>query len=205
MLKIILIRHGQTGWNQERRIQGGNANTAINSEGERQCNCLAAKLLPEKIEAVYSSPLSRAMYTAEAIARSHNLTVKTDDALREINCGAMEGIPVGDIGHRLQMLVKGGNEDELLFKNCGGESLEQLKNRAWGAIERIAAVHPDGTVVVVSHYFTIAVILCAVLGLPATQLGRFRLGETSVNNIMFDPKYGPFLSLFNDRCHLLTV
>ena len=205
MLKVILVRHGQTGWNQERRIQGGNADTKINTEGERQCSCLALKLQTEKVAAVYSSPMSRALYTAEAVAKCHNLPVTTDPDLREINCGTMEGVPIGDIGHRLQTLVQGGNEDELLFKQCGGESLEQLKDRAWGSIQRIAKTHTDGTVVVVSHYFTIAVILCTVLGLPPTQLGRFRLGETSVSNIMFDEKYGPFLALFNDRCHLLTV
>jgi broad specificity phosphatase PhoE len=205
LLKVILVRHGQTGWNQERRIQGGNADTKINTEGERQCSCLAAKLQTEKVVAVYSSPMSRALYTAEAVASCHNLTVVTDNDLREINCGSMEGVPISDIGHRLQMLVQGGDENELLFKQCGGESLEELKDRAWGSIQRIAKAYPDGTVVVVSHYFTIAVILCAVLGLPATELGRFRLGETSVSNIMFDEKYGPFLSLFNDRCHLLSV
>ena len=205
MLKVILVRHGQTGWNQERRIQGSNADTKINEEGERQCSCLSLKLQSEKVVAVYSSPMSRALYTAEAVAKCHNLSVITDNGLKEINCGNMEGIPVADIGHRLQMLVKGGDENELLFKECGGESLEQLKERAWGAIQRIADAHPDGTVVVVSHYFTISVILCAVLGLPATQLGRFRLGETSVSNIIFDQKYGPFLSLFNDRCHLMAV
>ena len=205
MLKVILVRHGQTGWNQERRIQGGNADTKINSEGERQCNCLALKMQTEKVVAVYSSPMSRALYTAEAVAKCHNLPVTTDDSLREINCGALEGVSSLDIGHRLQMLVKGGSEDELLFKSCGGESLDELKNRAWAVIQSIAKNHPDGTVIVVSHYFTIAVILCAVLGLPATELGRFRLGETSVSTIMFDEKYGPFLSLFNDRCHLLAV
>jgi len=205
LLKVILIRHGQTGWNQARRIQGSGSDTVINEEGIKQCNCLSLKLQTEKIVAVYSSPMSRAIYTAEAVARCHNLPVITDDALKEINCGTMEGILVTDIGHRLQMLVKGGDENDLLFKQCGGESLEELKDRAWGAILRIARAYPDGTVVVVSHYFTIAVILCAVLGLPATQLGRFRLGETSVTNIMFDEKYGPFLSLFNDRCHLTAV
>jgi broad specificity phosphatase PhoE len=205
LLKVILVRHGQTGWNQARRIQGGNADTKINSEGEKQCSCLAARLQTENVVAVYSSPMSRALYTAETVASCFNLTVIPEDDLREINCGRLEGVPVGDIGHRLQLLVQGGDENELLFKQCGGESVEDLQNRAWGTIQRIAKATPDGTVIVVSHYFTIAAILCAVLGLPTTQLGRFRLGETSVSIVMFDEKYGPFLSLFNDRCHLLPA
>lgn len=205
MLKVILIRHGQTGWNQARRIQGGNADTLLNPEGERQCLSLAAKLRSEKIVAVFSSPMSRATFTAEAIARNFNLAIIPDDNLREIDCGNMEGFSIGEIGHRLQQLVRGGDEQELLFTKCGGESLEELQKRAWKAIQGISENYTDGSVVVVSHYFTIAIILCTVLGLPVTQVGRFRLGETSVSAIMFDEKYGPFLSLFNDRCHLLTI
>jgi broad specificity phosphatase PhoE len=118
-----------------------------------------------------------------------------------MNCGTLEGTGITDIGSRLQRLVTGGNEDELLFKSCGGESCDQLQNRAWTAILDKVEKHRDGTIAVVSHYFVIASILCAALGIPATQLGRFRLGVTSICVVSFD-SYGPFLSLYNDRCHL---
>ncbi|MFH1639056.1 MAG: histidine phosphatase family protein [Chloroflexota bacterium] len=204
MVRIILVRHAQTTWNQSHRIQGGNSDTQLNDAGDWQCRCLAERLKREKVQAVYSSPLSRAIHTARAIAECHGLEVETDTALREINCGTMEGKSTRDIGERLQKLVKGADENEILFKNCGGESLQELKSRAWGAVLRMVKEHPDGTVVVVSHYFVIAAILCTVLELPVTELGRFRLGETSVSTINFDG-YGPFLSLFNDRCHLMTA
>lgn len=203
MLRVILIRHGQTGWNQERRLQGGGSDTVLNEEGERQCRCLSEKLTAEKIVAVYSSPMSRAIGTAKVIAGCHGLEVIPEPALQEINCGSMEGALIKEIGSKLQQLVRGGNEDGLLFKQCGGESLDELQKRAWGVILRMAEEHKDGTIVVVSHYFVIAAILCAVLSLPATQLGRFRIGETSISIVNFDG-YGPFLSLFNDRCHLLS-
>lgn len=204
MVRIILVRHAQTTWNQSRRIQGGNSDTQLNNEGDRQCLCLAERLKKEKVQAIYSSPLSRAIHTAEAIAHCHGLPVITDPALKEIDCGTMEGASIRDIGERLQKLVQGGDENDLLFTNCGGESVAELKERAWGAIQRMAKEHPDSTVVVVSHYFVISAIVCAVLVLPATELGRFRLGETSVSIVTFDG-YGPFLSLFNDRCHLMTA
>jgi len=199
--KVILIRHAQTSWNQSRRIQGGGNDTVLDAEGERQCLCLADRLKNEDVVAVYSSPLSRAMTTAQWIADSHNLAVNEEPDFREINCGALEGAEIADIGARLQKLVNGGNEDELLFKGCGGESCEQLQDRAWTAILRKVEQHGDGALVVVSHYFVIASILCAALGMRATQLGRFRLGVTSISVITFDA-YGPFLSLYNDRCHL---
>ena len=201
MLRVILIRHGRTNWNESRRIQGGNQDTILNPEGERQCRCLAERFKNEKIVAVYSSPMSRAMGTAQMIADVHNLEVIQEPALREMDCGTLEGAEIRDIGSRLQKLVKGGNEDELLFKSCGGESCDELQKRAWNAILKIVEKHQDGTIVVVSHYFVIASILCAAVGIPATQLGRFRIGETSVSIVSFD-SYGPFLSLFNDRCHL---
>jgi broad specificity phosphatase PhoE len=203
LTKVILIRHGRTIWNESRRIQGGNQDIALNPEGERQCRCLAERFKNEKIVAVYSSPLSRAMGTAQVIADIHNLEVVQEPALLEIDCGALEGTETRDIGSRLQQLVKGGNEDELLFKSCGGESCDELQQRAWNAILQMVEKHQDGTIVVVSHYFVLASIICAVVGIPATQMGRFRIGETSVSIVTFD-SYGPFLSLYNDRCHLTT-
>jgi broad specificity phosphatase PhoE len=199
--RVILIRHGQTSWNQARHIQGGNNDTILDEAGERQCRCLTERLKREDFKAIYSSPLSRAMGTARWIADDHNLEVIEEPAFREMNCGTLEGAEIRDIGSRLQKLIEGGNEDELLFKSCGGESCDRLQNRAWTAILEKVEKHRDGTIAVVSHYFVLASILCAALGIPATQLGRFRLGVTSISIVSFD-SYGPFLSLFNDRCHL---
>ncbi len=201
MTKVILIRHGQTSWNQSRRMQGGNNDTVLDAEGDRQCRCLAQRLKKEDIKAVYSSPLNRAMGTAQWIAEGHDLDVIVEPALREIDCGTLEGAGIEDIGSRLQKLIQGGNEDELLFKGCGGESCDQLRDRTWTAILEKVEKHRDGTIAVVSHYFAIAAVLCAAVGIPATQLGRFRIGATSVSIISFDA-HGPFLSLFNDRSHL---
>ncbi|MBI1990912.1 MAG: histidine phosphatase family protein [Betaproteobacteria bacterium] len=83
MTKVILVRHGQTSWNQSRRMQGGNNDTVLDEEGERQCRCLAERLKKENIKAVYSSPLSQAMGTAQWIADGHNLDVIEEPAFRE--------------------------------------------------------------------------------------------------------------------------
>lgn len=204
MTRIILIRHGQTSWNKSRRIQGGNNDIVLSEEGERQCRGLSERLQKEDLKAVYSSPLTRAMGTAQRIADGHQLAVIEEPSLREIDCGTMEGAETREVGSRLQRLLKGGNEEELLFKGCGGESLDELQKRSWNAILRMVEKLPeDGTIAVVSHYFVIAAILCAVMDLPATQLGRFRLGESSIQIIHFDA-YGPYLALYNDRCHLAT-
>jgi broad specificity phosphatase PhoE len=161
-------------------------------------------LKKENISAIYSSPLSRAMGTARCIAEGRNLEVIQEPAFREMNCGTLEGAEIKDIGSRLQKLIAGGNEDELLFKDRGGESCDQLQDRAWTAILEKVEKHQGSTIVVVSHYFVLASILCAAVGIPATQLGRFRMGQTSISVISFDG-YGPFVSQFNDRCHLIPA
>jgi len=202
--KVLLIRHAQTSWNQSRRVQGGNNDTVLDAEGDRQCRFLTQRLKKEDIKAVYSSPLSRAMGTAQWIADSHGLEVIAEPAFREMDCGTLEGAEIDDIGSRLQMLIQGGSEDELLFKGCGGESCAELQNRAWNAILQKVEAHQDGTIAVVSHYFVLGAIFCAAVGIPATQLGRFRIGATSVSIVGFD-SYGPSLSLFNDRSHLTVA
>ena len=201
MTRVILIRHGRTGWNRSRRMQGGENDAVLDQEGERKARSLADRLKAEKIKAVYSSPLSRAMGTAGRIAEGRRLAVIEDPAFREMDCGTLSGADIQDVGFRLQRIIAGGNEKELLFAGHGGESCDELQKRAWTAILKKVEKHRDETIAVVSHYFVLASILSAAVGIPASQLGRFRMGAASVSMIDFDSD-GPFLSLFNDRCHL---
>lgn len=108
MTRAILIRHGKTSWNQSRRIQDGN-DTVLDEEGEHQCRCLADRLKNEKIAAVYSSPMSRAMGTAQAIASAHRLEAIEEPEFREMNCGTLEGAETKDAGLRLQQLARGAS------------------------------------------------------------------------------------------------
>lgn len=202
MLRIILIRHAQTRWNKERIIQGGNSDIELNDTGAEQCRCLAERLKDEDIRAIYASPMSRTVDTAEAIAAPHHLDIKTDNALREIDCGTLGGTSARDFGRHLQQLIhEKDDEGTLIFKKEGGESFQEVQERTWAFMERLMKEHDDGVVVVVTHYFVIGAILCSVLGLPVRQIGRFRIGETSVNIINVD-EWGPYIWQFNDRCHL---
>lgn len=88
------------------------------------------------------------------------------------------------------------------LRYIGGESLDELQQRAWGALQRIASRHSDGVVVVVSHYFVILTIICAVLNLPLSQIGRLRLGAGSISTVVFD-ELVPRLTLFGDSCYLI--
>ena len=202
MVRIVLVRHGETDWNQSRRIQGGGSDTPLNKRGKEQAEKLALRLKSERIQAIYSSPLQRALDTAQAIARYHQLEVEIEPSLKEIEVGELEGTPVAEIGKHLDQLLTADGQGEALPRMPGGESVTELQQRAWSTIKRLASKHPDGVLLAVSHYFVILTIICSVLNLPLSQMGRFRIGAGSISTIVFDGQ-ATRLVLFNDSCHLM--
>lgn len=202
MLKVILVRHGETEWNKLKQIQGGSSDTKLNKNGKRQAESVALKLATEKIQAIYSSPLQRALNTARTIARHHQLKVTIEPSLREIDAGELEGVAVDEIGSRLDQILTG--EGDSFFRMPGGESLAEVQQRTWPTIQRLVSQHPDGVVVVVSHYFAILTIICSVLNLPLSQIGRLRLTPGSISAITFEEQRQRLI-LFNDSCHLNSI
>ena len=203
MVTVILVRHGETDWNQSRRIQGGNSDTQLSERGKQQAESLATKLEQERIQAIYSSSLQRALDTAQAIAHHHQLKVEIEPSLNEIDAGELEGAPVDKISSHLYQLLTTGSQGKSAFKMPGGESVAEVQQRAWSTIQRLVSQHPDGVIVIVSHYFVILSIICSALNLPLSQMGRLRLGAGSISTIVFDGQ-ATRLVLLNDICHLTT-
>ena len=211
MLRVLLVRHGETEWNKEHRVQGSNSDILLNEKGKRQAEALALRLKQEKIQSVYSSPLKRALDTARVIAPYHQLEIRVEPGLREIDAGELEGVLISMVGKRLdELLVMRGQETTgamagegswVRLKSIGGESLEDVQRRAWSVMESMVNRHPDGVVAVVCHYFVIMSIVCAVLNLPLSNVGRLRLNVASISTVVFDGKV-PYLAQFNDGCHL---
>ena len=204
MAKIILVRHGQTDWNKSLHIQGGGSDTELNNIGKAQAERLGEYLKTEKIDVIYSSPLKRTIDTANCIARHHHLKIELEPELKEIDAAELEGAHVSEISAQLEQILIGQRDADELFEAYGGESLREVKQRAWSAIERIASKHPEETIVVVSHYFVILSIICAVLDIPLSRINRFRIGEGSINIIILDGKV-PRLVLLNDISHLKSL
>jgi broad specificity phosphatase PhoE len=211
LLKVILVRHGETDWNKAHRVQGSNSDVPLNSIGKKQAASLASRLKEEDIQAVYSSPLQRAQDTARAIACPHHLEVKVTPDLLEIDAGELEGVPVSSIGKQLSELLAEGGHDGIpveggmlgMIPYVGGESLDAVQQRAWGTVQSIVNGHADGVIVIVSHYFVITTVICAVLGLPVAQIRRLRFGVGSISSVVFNSGgQPPYLALFNDTCHL---
>jgi probable phosphoglycerate mutase len=112
LLRIILVRHGETEWNKVHRLQGGNSDTPLNELGKQQAENLAIRLKSESIQAVYYSPLRRALHTAQAIASYHELEVHTLSSVKEIYVGDLEGADSLTMKLRWDQLLCQDNDGE---------------------------------------------------------------------------------------------
>ena len=206
-MKLILVRHGETYWNDERRVQGGDSDIELNDTGLEQARNLAAFLENEPVIAIHSSPLQRAMATAEVIASNHQLPVEVDQGLRELKVGELEGMSVSNLSTTFSQFLMQWWQDGGTVKLPNGESLVELQQRAWKAVERLLERHKTNpghnegtTVVVVSHYFVTLAIILKALNLPLDYFTKFKvdLGGVSILEIQ---DYGTRLLTFNDTSY----
>ena len=148
MTELLLVRHGETDWNAEGRLQG-HTDRPLNEYGRRQARTLADELAGEDLDAIYSSDLARARETAEIVGARLGLPVVLECDLREKNWGNWEGL----------------TPDERLGIELIGESTEEHAARTLGALRRIAERHPGGRVLVVTHGGSLRRVQVEALGL----------------------------------------
>ena len=147
MTRILLARHGETDWNSVGRWQG-HADPPLNDAGRSQAAELAERLAGDGIAAIYSSDLMRASQTAHVVANRLGLAVVEDAGLREIDVGSWSGLTRAEVEQRFPEGYARWLEGEI---GHDGETREELTERVVGAVERIAAQHPDGTILAVTH------------------------------------------------------
>ena len=147
MTTLLLVRHGETDWNAEGRLQG-HTDRPLNDFGRRQAKELADRLAGEGADAIYTSDLARAKETAEIVGERLGLTVVVDPDLREKDWGTWEGL----------------TGDERVHVELEGESTEAHRDRVMGAVRRIVARHPGQRVVVVTHGGSLRRIQAALNG-----------------------------------------
>jgi broad specificity phosphatase PhoE len=199
-LKLILVRHGETYWNKERRVQGGDSDIELNDTGLEQAKKLAAFLENEPITAILSSPLQRTIATAKIIASQHQLPVEIDQGLRELKVGELEGMPVSNLSTTFSQFLMQWWQDRGAMKLPNGESLIELQQRAWKVIEGLLEKHKDETVVVVSHYFVTLAIIFKALDLPLDCFTKFKVDPGGVSILEFW-HFGTRLVTFNDTSY----
>jgi broad specificity phosphatase PhoE len=168
---VYLARHGESDWNAEARWQG-HADRPLTDLGIRQAAELADRLADVRLDAVYSSDLERARATAEVVARSQDLTVRSLAALREIDVGSWSGLTRPEAERRFpagyrRWLDGGRGWDD-------GETYEDMATRVVETVLRIAADHPEGSVLVVSHGGPIRALHAVALELDLASHRRVR-------------------------------
>lgn len=199
-MDLILVRHGETDWNKEKRVQGWDSDIALNQTGVEQAGRLATFLRDRQIVAVLASPMRRARATAEPIARYHGLQVEVDEDLKEIRVGELEGMSLAGLGTTfsrflMQRWQAGGKGD--------GETLLELQERAWAVVEGVLGRHradprrdDRSAVVIVSHCFVTLAIILRALDLPPDWFTRFRVDLGGVSVLEFTD-HGTRLLTFN--------
>jgi 2,3-bisphosphoglycerate-dependent phosphoglycerate mutase len=199
---LYLIRHGETTFNAEGRIQG-QSDAPLSELGRRQSRAVAEALADVPIEAVYSSPLRRAWETAQCIAEPHRLAVETDPRLMELDAGVFEGRLRSELSAVYPAELArwlGGDED---FAIPGGESRRQLAERGCEALRAIAAAgHAHAAVV--THGGLLSTTLRALLDMPQ-PLPPFALKNGSITRLVVDTDGHFSLVAINEIEHLRGI
>ena len=198
-MQLILIRHGETLSNKEKRIQGI-SDVELSTVGIEQAHLLALSLKDNPIEAIHTSPLKRAMQTAEIINEFHRKELHTDKDLMEMDYGDFEGVSFKKIMDGEKDFIDKWMTDPASVKMPNGESLTQLQERAWRALKRI--INKEENALVVTHNFTIATIICHIKNISLNEFVSACVGNAS-KTIISVQKDGIFIEAFNDRSHLL--
>jgi len=198
--RLIAVRHGETAWNVDTRIQG-HIDIGLNATGLWQAQRAGAALADEPIGVVYASDLSRAWQTAQAIAEPHGLAVQPEPRLRERAFGNMEGMSFAEIEATLPAQAKRWRERDPEFEPEGGESLLTFRDRVTGVAAELAARHPGELVVLVAHGGVMDVLYRAATrqGLQAPR--TWQLGNAAINRMLWTPE-GFSLVGWSDTTHL---
>ena len=203
MLRLYLVRHGETVWNFENRIQGA-SDVPLNEKGREQAKSLAVKLQNISFSKIFSSPLARALETAKVVSLSQDSSITKVDNFSELDQGMLEGLRFNEIKEKFPDFFFKWRSVPGKVRMPGGETLDELQGRAWDGVEKIyekysQEKHP---VLVVSHNLAIICILSRILGVTLNDFRKFRQHNASVNIIEHDSMRGWSVVTMNDLSHL---
>jgi broad specificity phosphatase PhoE len=179
-MELYLVRHGEVVPPAPGAFYGG-AEVPLSATGREQAEAAAALLGGVRLDAIYSSPLSRARFGAERVAERQGLEVRERVELREIDRGRWTGHTKEQIEARWPGQLAAHDADLEGWRGNGGETFGDLRDRVVPAVEEVIGAHPGGAVAVVCHLFPIRAVLAQVLGVPLEGWTQLRLPTGSVS------------------------
>jgi probable phosphoglycerate mutase len=182
--EFILIRHGETIWNVERRFQG-QQDSPLTMLGRAQAEAVATYVRAYAPTALYSSDLTRTLQTAQPMAHATGLTVVPEPALRERNLGIFEGLTQAEIEPRYAQDYARYVAREPEYVIPSGESLQQLSQRSMEIMERLARRHPGERVAIVSHGKLLNTFLRQLHGIPLHHPSHFAVPNGSISRVQY--------------------
>ena len=198
--RVLAIRHGETAWNVDTRIQG-QLDVPLNDIGRWQAHRLALAVSDEGIDAVYASDLLRAMQTAQAVAAGTGREIVTDPGLRERGFGVFEGLTYAEIQQRFPEMSERWRKRDPTFGAPGGETLRDFFDRSVATVTRLALAHPGQTIAVVSHGGVMDALYRAASRIALDAPRSWQLGNASINRLLHTPQ-GFSLVGWSDTFHL---
>ena len=201
--RIIAIRHGETTWNVDTRIQG-RLDIPLNDTGRRQAEQMARALADNPITAIYASDLTRAWETAQYLGRALSVEVTRDEGLRERGFGEFEGKTYAEIEALLPEQSLRWRKRDPEFAPPGGESLLTLRRRVMETAQRLAARHPGELIALVGHGGVMDVLYRAATRLDLQAPRTWTLDNASINRLLWTPE-GFTLVGWADTQHLEGV
>jgi len=203
-VKIFLLRHGQTVWNEEGRYQGGR-DISLSPAGIRQGELAAKYLSNVNFSNIYSSPMKRAMDTAAIIKKERNLELKLVDSMKEISFGEWEGLKFNEINKKYHDDYKKWIGDSYNNSPPGGESFKIVQGRAVAGINSIIEENEDrSNVAVVTHGGVIVSLLAYWLKLPLSRWHSIVQRQGAINIVVVDKSF-PYIAAINYTGHLASV
>ena len=199
--RLFLVRHGATSATQEDRFSGSSG-AELSEQGRWQVARLGERLAEQRITAVYSSPLSRALDTARILAGHCRREPVIRDGLREIGHGHWEGKKREDVEREFAEEYAAWEADPFTVAPAGGESGVAVLARALPVVREIVAAHPGGQILIVSHKATLRLVLSSFLGFdPRGYRDRLDQSPACLNVLDFKDAVRARLMLFNDTSH----
>jgi len=184
MTEIILVRHGETDWNVA-EVFRGRIDIELNEAGLKQAELLAEYLMDLKIAAIYSSPLKRALKTAEMVASHHNLNVEIALGLIDFDYGEWQGLSHEVVKDRYKELYAEWTNNPHQVRIPTGESLNDVRRRISSVVDNVVARN-EGTVVLVAHRVVNKVLICFLLGLDNSHFWNIRQGTCGITTFAYE-------------------